>query len=87
MANIKSAKKSIKTDAARAISNTSTSSKIKTDMKKVEAAVQSGDKDKAEEVLKAFISDIDSACAKGVVKKNTAAREKSRLNKKVKEMA
>ena len=70
MANIKSAKKSIKTDAARAISNTSTSSKIKTDMKKVEAAVQSGDKDKAEEVLKAFISDIDSACAKGNNEKN-----------------
>lgn len=87
MANIKSAKKSIKTDAVKTATNTSISSKIKNDIKKVEATINSGNKDEAEKVLKAFISDIDTACAKGVVKKNTCAREKSRLNKKVKEMA
>ena len=86
MANIKSAKKSIKQDAKRTEANKSVRSKIKNDMKKVEAAVKEANKDKANAELKSFISDIDTACSKGIVKKNTCAREKSRLNKKVKEM-
>ena len=86
MANIKSAKKSIIQDARRTEANKSVRSKIKNDMKKVEVAVKSGDKKVADADLKTFISDIDSACSKGIVKKNTCAREKSRLNKKVKEM-
>ena len=86
MANIKSAKKSIKQDAKRTEANKSVRSKIKNDMKKVEVAVKEADKKKAAAELKTFISDIDSACSKGIVKKNTCAREKSRLNKKVKEM-
>ena len=86
MANIKSAKKSIKQDAKRTEANKSVRSKIKNDMKKVEVAVKEADKKKAAAELKTFISDIDSACSKGIVKKNTCAREKSILNKKVKEM-
>ena len=87
MANIKSAKKSIKQDAKRTEANKAVRSKIKNDMKKVEVAVKEADKKKAAAELKTFISDIDSACSKGIVKKNTCAREKSRLNKKVKEMS
>ncbi|MBR6072860.1 MAG: 30S ribosomal protein S20 [Bacilli bacterium] len=87
MANIKSAKKSIKTDAKRTEANKSVRSKIKNDMKKIEAAVKGNDSKKANAELKTFISDIDTACSKGIVKKNTCAREKSRLNKKVKEMS
>ena len=87
MANIKSAKKSIKTDAKRTEANKSIRSKIKNGMKKVEAAVNAKDNKSANTELKKFISDIDSACSKGIVKKNTCAREKSRLNKKVKEMS
>ena len=87
MANIKSAKKSIKQDAKRTIANTAVTSRIKNDMKKVEAAVNSNDKKQAQERLNIFISDIDTACSKGIVKKNTCARQKSRLNKKVKEMS
>ena len=86
MPNIKSAKKSIKQDAKRTIANTAIRSKIKNDMKKVEVAVSSNDKKKAQERLNVFVSDIDKACSKGIVKKNTCARQKSRLNKKVKEM-
>ena len=87
MANIKSAKKSIKQDAKRTEANKSVRSKIKNDMKKIEVAVKEANKEKANAELKNFISDIDSACSKGIVKKNTCAREKSRLNKKVKEMS
>ena len=87
MANIKSAKKSIKQDAKRTEANKAVRSKIKNDMKKVEVAVKEANKEKANTELKNFISDIDSACSKGIVKKNTCAREKSRLNKKVKEMS
>ena len=86
MANIKSAKKSIKTDEKKRIQNTAIRSKVKNDMKRIEAAVKAGDKKKADSELKNFISDIDKACSKGLVKKNTTARQKSRLNKKVKEM-
>lgn len=87
MANIKSAKKSIKTDAVRATANHAIRSKIKNDMKRIEAAVAKGDEKTAQAELKKFIPDIDKACSKGIVKKNTCAREKSRLNKKVKEMS
>ena len=87
MANIKSAKKEIKQDAKRTIANTAIKSRIKNDMKKVELAVNSNDKKKANERLSIFVSDIDKACSKGIVKKNTCARQKSRLNKKVKEMS
>ena len=87
MANIKSAKKSIIQDAKRTEANKAIKSKIKNDMKKIEAAVNAKDSEKANTELKTFISDIDSAYSKGIVKKNTCAREKSRLNKKVKEMS
>ena len=56
-------------------------------MKRIEAAIVKGDKDLAQAELKKFVPDIDKACSKGIVKKNTCAREKSRLNKKVKEMS
>ena len=56
-------------------------------MKKIEAAVSKKDSELANTELKGFISDIDKACSKGIIKKNTCARQKSRLNKKVKEMA
>ena len=55
-------------------------------MKKIEAAVSKKDSELANTELKGFISDIDKACSKGIIKKNTCARQKSRLNKKVKEM-
>ena len=43
-------------------------------------------KELANKELNTVIANIDKACSKGLVKKNTCARQKSRLNKKVKEM-
>ena len=56
---------------------------VKTAIKKVEAAVESGDKAAATEALTAATSAIDKACTKGVYHKNTVARKISNLQKAV----
>ena len=75
MANIKSAKKRILVTATKAEKNKAIKSKIKTYIKKVEAA----DKTAATEALKVATVEIDKACSKGVYHKNNAARKVSRL--------
>ena len=87
MPNIKSSKKSVKTDAKTTIANNVYTAKVKNSIKKCEKAVKDGNKESAAEALKAVIANIDKACSKGLIKKNTCDRQKSRLNKKVKEMA
>jgi small subunit ribosomal protein S20 len=62
-------------------------SKLRTSIKNVIAAVEKGDKEAANAAYKAAVPVIDSMINKGVVNKNKAARHKSRLNKKVKELA
>lgn len=87
MANIKSAKKRILVSETKAARNKAIRSRVKTACKKVEAAVAAGDKAAANTVLNATISEIESACSKGVYHKNTAARKVSRLTKAVNAMA
>ena len=79
MANIKSAKKRILVTATKAEKNKAIKSKIKTYIKKVEAAVEAADKNAATEALKVATVEIDKACSKGVYHKNNAARKVSRL--------
>ncbi len=79
MANIKSAKKRILVNATKAEKNKAIKSKIKTYIKKVEAAVAAADKAAANDALKAATIEIDKACSKGVFHKNNAARKVSRL--------
>ena len=55
-------------------------------MKKLEKAIASKDKDKAQDALKVAIKAIDKANKAGVSKKNKSARNKSRLTKKVNAM-
>ena len=83
MANIKSAKKRVRTSAVRAERNKSVKSAVKTDIKKVEAAVAAKDKAAAQEALLVATSSIQKACNKGIFHKNTAARKISRLTKAV----
>ena len=87
MPNIKSSKKSVKTDIVQTVANNEYAARVKNSIKKVEKAVKDGNKELAQKELETFIANIDKACSKGIVKKNTCARQKSRLNKKVKEMA
>lgn len=87
MANIKSAKKRILVNKTKAERNKAIKSGVKTAMKKVLAAVESGDKALAQEALTAATATIDKAATKGVYHKNTAARKVSRLAQAVNKMA
>lgn len=87
MANIKSAKKRILVAETRTARNKSIRSKVKTSIKKVDAAIASGDKAAASASLVAAISEIDKAATKGVYHKNNASRKVARLTKAVTAMA
>ncbi len=80
MANIKSQKKRILTNAKAAERNKAVRSELKTRVKRAEATIGS---DANTEALRLAIKRIDKAAAKGVIHKNAAARKKSRLLQKV----
>ena len=87
MANIKSAKKRILVNETKAARNKSVKSAVKTAIKKVDAAVASGDKETAAAELLKATSAIDKAASKGIYHKNTASRKVSRLNAAVNKLA
>lgn len=86
MPNMKNAKKKVKQIAKHKVENNDFKASMRTAMKNVEKAIKNNDKEKASESLKTAIKRIDKAVAKGVVKPNTCARNKSRLTKKVNAM-
>ena len=83
MANIKSAKKRILTSAKRAERNKAVKSAVKTAVKKVNVAVEAGDKAAAEESFRKAERALTMAASKGVLHKNTSSRKVSRLSKSV----
>ncbi len=87
MANIKSAKKRIQIIETKTLRNKMIKSKVKTLVKKVDAAVAASDKAAATAALTEAIAEIDKATAKGIFHKNTAARKVSRLTKAVNAIA
>lgn len=87
MANIKSAKKRILVIETKTMRNKAIKSKVKTLIKKVEAAIVANDKAAADAALKVAISEISKAASKGVYHKNTAARKISRLTIAVNKIA
>lgn len=87
MANIKSAKKRILVNRTKAERNKAIKSGVKTAVKKVNAAIEAGDKVAASAALLNATSTIDKATSKGVYHKNTASRKVSRLSKAVSAMA
>jgi small subunit ribosomal protein S20 len=80
MANIKSQKKRIITNAKRHERNKSVKAELKTRTKRAHETI--GTDDNAEAVRLA-VKRIDSAASKGIIHKNAAARKKRRLMKKV----
>jgi small subunit ribosomal protein S20 len=84
LANIKSAAKRARQAERRRQHNVALRSKMRTFMKRVLAAVESGDKDLARKSYAEAVPVIDSVADKGLIHKNKAARAKSRLNAKVK---
>ena len=87
MANIKSAKKRILVNRTKAERNKAIKSGIKTAVKKVNAAIQSGDQAAAKAALVDSTVVIDKAATKGVLHSNTASRKVSRLAQAVNKMA
>ena len=87
MANIKSAKKRILVNRTKADRNKAIRSSVKTAMKKVFAAVETGDKAAAKNQLIAATKTIEMAGSKGVYHKNNVAHKVSRIAKAVNEMA
>ncbi|WP_150462913.1 30S ribosomal protein S20 [Nesterenkonia ebinurensis] len=77
MANIKSQKKRILTNEKRRQRNQAVKSELKTAVKKVRKAVESGDKDAAATAQREAARKLDKAVSKGVIHKNQAANRKS----------
>jgi small subunit ribosomal protein S20 len=86
LANIKSAKKRVLTNAKRAERNKAAKSEVKTSVKKVNAAIATGDKEAAKAALTNLQGVMGRATAKGIYKKNTNARKISRMSKAVDSM-
>ncbi len=79
--NIKQAVKRVRQNEAVNAQNTMQKSAMRTAMKKAETALQNND-EHANELLKDAVQKLDKAANKGLIHKNTAARQKSRLTKK-----
>ena len=67
MPNIKSSKKSVRTDKIKTSSNTSYTSRVKNGMKKLDRAIKANDKSQAEEILKTTLANIDKCASKGLM--------------------
>ena len=87
MANHKSAKKRIIRNANRALINGARVSRIRTFVKKVDAAIAAGDADAAREALRAAQPELQRGVSRGVLHKNTVSRKISRLAAQVKALA
>jgi small subunit ribosomal protein S20 len=87
MANTPQAKKRIRRNDRRAEINGARVGRIRTFVKKVEAALASGNKDEAAAALQAVQPELARGVAKGVLHKNTASRKFARLTKRLTALA
>ena len=86
MANIKSAKKRVEVAQRNADRNKSIRSRVHTEVKKVNAAIETGDKAEAEAKLASATRELEKAATKGVYHDNMVSRKVSRLAKAVNKM-
>ena len=87
MANSPQAKKRARQAEKRRTHNASLRSVVRTSIKKVIAAIGSGDPEQARAAYAAAVPVIDRMADKGIIHKNKAARHKSRLNAQVKALS
>ena len=87
MANIKSAKKRILVERRNAERNKAIRSRVKTAVKRVNAAIAANAKDAAGKALVTAVKEIDKAAGKGVFHRKTASRKVSRLTIAVNKIA
>ena len=87
MPSHKSAEKRVRQNVKKREVNRQNRSSLRTQIKKLRAALESQDKNLSVELLVPTISLIDKSVNKGVLHKNTAARYKSRLTSHVNDLA
>jgi small subunit ribosomal protein S20 len=87
MANTPQAKKRIRRNARRADINGARVSRIRTFVKQVEAAIESGDKAQALAAIAKVQPELARGVSKGVLHKNTASRKFSRLSRRIAALA
>ena len=87
MANSPQARKRARQNDKRRAHKASIRSLVRTKIKQVIAAVDTGDADNARAALDSAVPVIDRMANRGIIKKNKAARHKSRLNARVKALA
>ena len=87
MANTASARKRIRQTAKRTLRNQARTSRMRTFIKKVEAAIAGGDQAVARAALVEAQPELQRAAGKGVVHKNTISRKISRLSARIKSLA
>ncbi len=83
----KTAAKSLRQNAKHRERNRAVRSDLRTQVKKCVKATEAGNADAAREELRLTVKALDKSAASGLIKKNTAARRKSRLTKKVNKLA
>ena len=83
MPNHKSAEKRVRQNEKRRVINRDNRGRLRTSIRKLRAALTTGDNKTTQELLPATISTIDKAVQKGVLHRNAAARYKSRLTARV----
>jgi small subunit ribosomal protein S20 len=82
MANIRSAEKQRRQAEKRKVRNRTAASRLKSALKQAKSAIAAGEV--KDDVLKATFSVVDKTAKRGIIKKNTANRYKSRLAKAAK---
>ena len=87
MANTSSAKKRVRRDESKTATNISRRSRIRTFIKRVEIAIETGDKDAANAALRSAQPELMRGVTRGVFNKNAASRKISRLAARVKAVA
>ncbi len=83
MANSKSAKKRVLVAERNRVRNQAVKTRVKTMVKKVLSEVEDASLENAKVALSVAYKELDKAVSKGILKKNTASRKKSRLAAKV----
>ena len=83
MAHHASAEKQMRQGVKRRARNRKNLSQLKSQVKKLRAAIATGDAEAAKKLLPQTVGEIDKAAKKGVVHDNAAARYKSRLSRKL----
>ena len=87
MAHSKQARKRIRTSDKKRVDNKSRMSRMKTEIKKLKAAIEGGDKGKASEMLPLVCKCIDKAAKQNIIHKHNASRRKSQAMRAVASMS